>query len=180
MATVKAKSSNPIRHNGATIVNGGKVSAKSFVTNTPNMTLTGHYSGMHGSVVADTNDVDKILANGIFAHKGTPGLYIMQGGVTSKIAGLTNSALHSPSAGTHNSIHLLESTRTRRVVTAGWKLDGTFINTPTNALDTYVNIDGGATIDHAARPTRKLPGEFVLMETGKKATYKDYEEKKNG
>jgi hypothetical protein len=89
-----------------------------------------------------------------------------------KLAGVTTDVLNTP--GNYNlanlrPIHYNENWRVRRIVTAGWNYaTGQPLSAPTAADDSFGQ-------DDAARPTRALPGEFVIKESNKRAaSLKDY------
>lgn len=106
------------------------------------------------------------LSSGNFAVL-TPLKYVMRR-VSTELAGLTKTILRSGASdfGVRRSIHKLEAMRTNRVATAiragYWdEYNGVFTTKPTNNNDIS---DFGT--DHAATPTRAVPGELVYK-TGK-------------
>jgi len=98
MSTQKIKPGEPVNNAGATIVLGGKQGGiSSPVTNRPSSEITGHRSGLHGSTVVRTNDVNESIVGGEFA-KQRPGEYSLYG-YSTKAAGLPNNGIANAGAG---------------------------------------------------------------------------------
>lgn len=146
-------------------------------------------------VGADDFDTDKAFVTGtgsISFRKSqgninfmTAGKYVMRR-VTDELAGVANTNLRSGgvSPSFRRSIHKVESIYTRKVATAiragKWNIySGTYSSPqPTNAEEGIANIAGSTvtdgTADHAATPTRAIPGELVYKEPKLTPVQDDY------
>lgn len=181
----KAKSGQPVKDNGATVLYGGNIDSSEAVTNAPDASIVGYHSGVHGSTVpGPTTQGDhpnlstaKPLSAGSFA-KMTAGEYVMRK-VSTKLAGAANTTLQSGASDFgRRSIHFNEQQVTLLQVTAGWDyVTGQFKTTPSTQVDSFGR-------DDAARPTRAVPGELQytghgMAHSGSAAspTLDEYEEK---
>lgn len=160
---------------GATIVFGGNKASNSFVTNVPENRLVMSNPAMGTTIgsqviASATTGVQKTLSSGSLASM-TKGKYVMVW-LTTTLAGVAARQFLTPANYNINrlrSIHYSESMRSRLSVTAGWNyVTGRPLTTPTVQLDSFGT-------DDAARPSRTLPGEFVIKESNKRApSMKDY------
>lgn len=161
---------------GATIVFGGNKASTSFVTNVPANRLVMSNPAMGTTIGSQVptgglTGCQKTLSAGNFATMAK-GKYVMvwlSGGVLAGVAARQFLTPANYNINRLDSIHKSESRRTRLSVTAGWNyVTGKPLTTPTVQLDSFGN-------DDAARPTRTLPGEFVIKESNKRApSMKDY------
>lgn len=178
---VKGVTGNRIKDNGGAVI-GNTTVATSQTNITAKLNVgdsTKRYSPGH-IPLADTAagsgvGVDRALTSGNYA-KMTAGKYLIYR-VTTEIAGIANVILRSGSSqiGLQRPINRLEAIRTRQQRAAGWNyVTGQLLSTPSVTADTFKAIDGTSNIDHAARPTRAVPGEFVYLTAAKTPVQKDY------
>lgn len=173
----KAITGNSYKNKGATVVFGGNANTTSGpVTNVPTLAQVVGNPAIGKSIGSQIvsgglTGVQKALSSGSLASM-TKGRYVMTWLSGGYLAGVAARSLNTPANYNINniqSIHKKESYRSRLIVTAGWNYTtGRPLTTPTAQLDSFGN-------DDAARPSRALPGEFVIKESNKKApSYKDY------
>lgn len=181
--TAKVVSGQPVKDNGATVIYGGTADGKN-VTQVLSSAVVGYHSGKHGSVVpspvshgTDPKGVSKAISANAFATM-TAGKYVGKKYTGSQQA---VSLLESGAADFgRRSIHLNESRFTSLQISAGWNyVTGQFLSTPSTQTDSFGS-------DHAARPTRAVPGELQytdhsMARSGTAAVPKlaDYEAKTN-
>jgi hypothetical protein len=183
MATTTAKGSGVKKNNGGTIAYGGNVSASGPLSQVGFTTL--NFENRFGGSKIPNAETDETIAAGT----GTTGLYkpfssgtyayqvagkYLIRGYTTTISGVANTVLQSGASdfGTRKSIMKIEQFRRTHEATWNWITGQP--STKTAETD-YAGQSG--TTDHAARPTRAIPGEFVIMETGTTPSYKDYSKK---
>lgn len=110
-------------------------------------------------------DGDWQLASGDFA-KMTADRYIMKR-LASFVAGNAYSGLQSGAAdgyGSRRSIHSIESQRRLDIVSWDYVTGFPTYGADRGALVGYENIDGGDFADHAAHPSRAVPGSLVYID----------------
>lgn len=168
----KANSEAAQKPNGGTVVNGGNIAGSAFVAQ--GRTLLGAHSGVHGAVVATggSTGTQKANSSGTLA-KMTVGAYVMMR-VTTTLAGISNTCLLTGAGDFgRNSINYVRYLRGGTVKTMSW-------TTGTKDLPVYTVTYGNvATVDlsagdDAAHPTRAIPGEFTVKQTGAAPVNKDY------
>jgi hypothetical protein len=180
-AYTKAISGNAYKNRGGTVVFGGNATTTttSPFTNNPALSLTvankaiGQTIGSQ-VVASSTLGVQKALSSGNLATM-TKGRYVMTWLSGGYLAGVAARSFNTPAnynINNLNSIHKKESIRSRLIVTAGWNyVTGRPLTTPTAQSDSFGN-------DDAARPSRSIPGEFIIKESNKRAaSMKDYSAK---
>lgn len=160
----KAVSGNTQKVDGGIVLNGGAIvsnrnTAKGIET-------LGYHSGLHGSSVADTADTAKVHEDGTFA-KMAVGKYVMRR-VTTTLAGIANTTLLTGASDFgRRSINGVGAVKVTKLSAFNF-----FTGVPT-----YVSTNYTLT-DHAATPTRAIPGEFTFTPHGNTADYtnmnKDY------
>lgn len=175
---------NVQRLHGMTVMFAGNVPSNSPVTNALSLETAGLHTG-GGSLVAGP-ETDATIAAGT-ATKGTykpysagtfayrPSTLVL--GYSTLISGVSNSALAFPASdvGNRKAIHKREQVRSLHQSVWNWVTGQAGTTTVT------VDYDGvSGTTDHAANPTRTVPGELVVLETGKTPTYFDYTAKTGG
>lgn len=175
-------------HNaGMTVIYAGAIATNSPVTKALSLETVGLHSGCVNKVAGPETDAT-IAANtdskgtykpysaGTFSYALSATHWLIKNACT-QLSGVTNDALLFTSAdtGTRKAISRTEQYRTLHQSVWDWTT-GT-AGTTSVTLD-YAGISG--TTDHAARPTRLVPGELVILETGKTPTYKDYAAKTGG
>lgn len=174
----KAISANAYKNRGGTVVFGGNATTTttSPFTNNPALSLTVANKAIGQTIGSQVvsgglTGVQKALSSGDLATMAK-GKYVMvwlSGGV---LAGVAARQFNTPANYNINrldSIHKKEAYRSRLIVTAGWNyVTGRPLTTPTAQNDSFGN-------DDAARPTRSIPGEFIIKESNKRApSMKDY------
>lgn len=154
-------------------------------TKLDNVGVSRYNKEVFASRVLDNSVADKALSAGTFAYNNSSPIAPK---VTTSIAGVSNTFLRSAAdkPGIVRSIHRQEKVRTTRTTTAiragQWNIyTGKWTTNPTTAVDAFWDNAGNTTsatsTDHAASPTRAVPGELVYM-TGKKApVLNDYKSK---
>lgn len=198
----KAITANAYKNDGATVVYGGNVvSGDRVVTNTLGRTVVGYHTSRHGSKVPSprsnaqiaagaTIPTFKPLSSGNFAQQ-TKGRYIIRG----YTAYLANVATNVLTYGSHlvarRSIHKNERLRTTFVSAFSWTAPTgnnasnnpqstttySYTESNQNSLAYSPNTDGFDGNDNAARPTRAIPGELVMLTGSPTPSQLDYPEK---
>lgn len=169
MATIQsggsAVTSTSTNNDGGVIRRGGTIANNRWTSK-----AIGDTNTIGDTLPYDGSDAVKAISAGNFPHS--------VGGVamktTTTIAGQSNTTLRSAGAEkiTRATVSKIESVGTRRVATSirqgDWTaFSGTFSTAPSGATDSFGN-------DHAARPTRATPGEFVIKEQKLAPVMKDY------
>jgi hypothetical protein len=166
----KAVSGSDYVNNGATVVGGGNIGTNAPVTNVPTTAqVLGHRSGSNGSSVASGDYAGaKWITYGADFATMTAGQYVIRRNC-SQLAGNSYTGLQSGgnAAGAHHSIHFNTSRST--VMIEYWLYPS---GVPVYAATNPSGCEFGD--DHAALPTRAIPGELVYMVTGTTATSGDY------
>lgn len=159
------------KNKGGAVVNGGTTTILDKVA------LGYSNVGVFGSSVKDGTDTDKALSAGTFSYNNQSPIAKR---VTESLSGVTNTVLQSGAdqPGLIRSIHKLEVVRTRRLTTAiragYWNIySGTWSTNPTVAVDTFAT-------DHAATPTRSVPGELTYKTGAPTPVNNDYKAKTGG
>ncbi len=157
-----AISANPQRDNGATVLMGGNIDSSATVTSAPDMAITGagrkpQPKPVKSAYVGTTHSV----ALGTFATLAA-GHYVMKGGnVTTQLAGIAYRGLRG--AGNQNQIRGLHTLWTRNTVLIdSWNYAtgaATFNGGNPSADDFDINGSWQT-------PTRALPGNVVILDTG--------------
>jgi uncharacterized Fe-S center protein len=177
MATLQVDGTSAVtkqttRNNRGTAINVG--SASSVLVNSK---LGSTNQTVFGSTVVNNSVADPALSSGVFAYNNNKPVGVK---LTSTLAGsVSNTFLRSGASdlGSRRSIHRQEVVRTTRTSTAFragyWNVyNGTWTTTPTTAVDTFWDIANDTTsstsTDHAATPTRSIPGELTYK-LGQKA-----------
>lgn len=184
MAITTTKGSGVKKNNGGTVAYGGNVSSSGPITQALAFTTLNFRSGLAGSQIpsaetddtiaagTDTAGVYKPLSGGTYAFRMQPGKYLMRGYSTT-ISGTTNTVLQSgASCYARKSIMKIEQFRRTHESTWNW------ITGQPATVTTETDYAGqSGTTDHAARPSRSVPGELVILEGTTVPTYKDYSAK---
>jgi len=162
MSTRTAKTrANAGGNNGGAIMNGGNIAANSAITAT-NITADGD------NLVSKTNNV------GVFGSTPVASSTVNKANVFLDVAQLNditetlNTLYQDPRPDLTKSIHKTETSRTLQYTTAfrnGYynMFTGKFFVDPTVQVDTFA-------ADHAASPTREVPGELAFMYGAKNPT----------
>lgn len=181
---IEAKPSGAYKDNSATVMYGGNANTTSGpVTQVLDHTTMGYHSGKCGGVPqvpatdatiaagGETSPTFKPFSGGTFAYQAANNYVIP--GVSQTISGAASSVLKFCSMPKlRKSIHKREQVRTLRQ--SSWNLvTGA---AATNTVEVHYAGVSGIT-DHAARPSRAVPGELTIMETGNSATDSDYSAK---
>jgi hypothetical protein len=167
-STSKANAGAAQKVDGGVILVGGTIASSRQTSK--GIETVGYRSGLHGSNINTSLDgVQKVNNSGTLA-KMVNGSYVMRR-VTTTLAGVANTMLLSgSSAYFRRSIHKVGTLRTNFLRQVSWVADDEGGVTVTN---TYQNSSYTLT-DDAAIPTRAIPGEFTLKETGNNPVNKDY------
>jgi hypothetical protein len=111
-------------------------------------------------------------AAGTYAYYDKSKFLIFGYSGTNTISGVSNTKLAFPSSDSvRKGIQKVESYRTLHQ--SSWDRTTGVAGTQTTTLD-WAGVVSTDSTDHAARPTRTVPGEFTILETGKHASNKDY------
>lgn len=172
----KAITANSYKNKGGTVVFGGNANTTSGpITNVPALSLNVANKAIGQTIGSQVisgglTGVQKALSSGNLATM-TKGEYVMTW-LGSTLAGVTTDVFNTPAnynINNLNSIHKKESIRSRLIVTAGWNYaTGRPLTTPTAQSDSFGN-------DDAARPSRAVPGEFVIKKNNSpEASMMDY------
>lgn len=161
MATTVAKSGQPVRNNGAVVPRGGAIVSGGPVTSAPDNLTQGFTSkGVGGTTVlsktgANIGTLKAVSANG-FARTMTPGHFVMMR--YGFIAGAASGFLNSGAADFgRRSIHGKTNRRSYHITS--W-------NYLTGAATKGADTDDDMGSDHAAIPTRAIPGELTFTDRG--------------
>lgn len=157
--------------NGGSVARGGSVASNLL----DNVAVSRYDAGVFGSTVLDNDWADKAVSGGTFAYDNESPVARR---LTTELSGVSNDVLLSGAAVPSNvrSIHKLETLRTQRITTAirankynrytgDW--DGGY---PANAVDSLNS-------DHAATPSRSVPGELTYKTSAPLAVNDDYKAK---
>lgn len=158
--------------NGGSVARGGSVQSGLL----DNVGVSRYNTDVFASTVIDNDYADEAVSAGVFAYNNQEPVAKR---ITTELAGgVANAVLLSGAAVPANvrSIHKLETLRTQRITTAirankynrytgSW--DAGF---PANAVDTLAT-------DHAATPTRSVPGELTYKTAAPLAVNDDYKAK---
>lgn len=161
MAQVKAISSNAIKNNGATVPRGGAIVSGGPVTSAPDNLTQGYTSkGVGGTqVISQTGaniGTQKAVTANAFARTMVAGQYVMMR--YGYIAGSATNFLNSGAADFgRRSIHYKENRRTYHITS--WDYETGVATKGASTNDTFND-------DHAARPTRAIPGELTITDHG--------------
>ncbi len=166
MPTGKIISANDIKHNNGTILWANGTTSR--FASAPGLNVNKGTSSLTTEPKVQTG-VGKTLSAGTFLTDGET-IY----GHSTDLAGVASNVMRITGADRERkALNRLESIRTRRIVLAGWNYaTGAALSAPTVAVDSF-----GA--DHAATPSRSVPGEFVYLQTGKTPVQADYPAKTN-
>jgi hypothetical protein len=160
MAQTTAKS-GPIRNNGATVPRGGAIVSGGPVTSAPDNLTQGYTSkGVGGtSVISQTGSnigTQKAVTANAFARTMVAGQFVMMR--YGYIAGSATNFLNSGAADFgRRAINYKENRRSYHITSWDYETGVATKGAPTND-------DFGQ--DHAARPTRAIPGEFTFTDRG--------------
>ena len=192
MASQKAHSSvTTQKNNGATVANAGNVSSTGATndaglgvvngaghTGGPKPTEQTGTAGNYSSPGKDGRQTAK--GSGTFAFNAQAGKIVAKRNAET-LNGVANTTLQSGGVGKgareNSAIHGIEKYYTLPKYTKN--ADGSHASTSsaggvsTNFIDSAGN-GSAASSDSAAKPTRAIPGEFVMLETGAIPTQKDY------
>lgn len=160
----KAITANSYKNKGGTVVFGGNANTTSGpITNVPALSLNVANKAIGQTIGSQVisgglTGVQKALSSGNLATM-TKGRYVMTWLSGGYLAGVAARSFNTPANYNINniqSIHKKESYRSRLIVTAGWNyVTGRPLTTPTAQSDSFGN-------DDAARPSRAVPGEFII------------------
>ncbi len=174
MSTTTAISTNPTINNGATVVYGGTAD-NSNVTNVPGRTHVGIHNDSYGQW--------KLSSSGNTATywKRSVNTAGISTGVTTHIIRRISTNIVIPgSARFRRGIKHSDTRRTTRFINPAAPLVGGWSVTtglPIQGLPASGSNDDFSATGSIFQPTRALPGEFTLLETGRTPTQKDYEAK---
>lgn len=161
MAQGKAISGNPYRNNGMTIPGGGTTTAGTPVSNTSKSLIQGYLSrGVGGTAPALKNGsnvgTDDAITTRAFAYPMAAGKFVMTR--YGFVGGVANTLLNSGASDTgRRSIHYKTNRRSYHITSWNYETGAATKGAPTN--DNF-----GA--DHAATPTRAIPGELQYTDHG--------------
>lgn len=163
MSTRTAKTrANAGGNNGGAIMNGGNIAANSAITAT-NITADGD------NLVSKTNNVGVFGSTPVVNSAINTASFInIEVGNINNITETLNTLYQDPRPDLTKSIHKTETSRTLQYTTAfrdGYynMFTGKFFVDPTVQVDTFA-------ADHAARPSREVPGELAFMYGAKNPT----------
>ncbi len=171
MATTTAVSANPTRNNGATVVWGGTADGNN-VTNLVGRTIIGSENNIYGTW--------QLASSGNTAPHWKRSAGAVDTGVTTHvIRRVSANVIFTGSSKFRNSIHHNFDIRTSRFInpiglTGGWSYTTGLLlqGAPASGSHDDLGVNGAG-----FRPSRVIPGEYAIMQTGKTPTQGDYEEK---
>lgn len=166
-----------------TVLYAGNKASDSPITTS--LDITSNYNARRDSVktmVAETNatiaagtdsrGVYETYAAGTFNYYNNSKFILFGYSGTNTLSGVSNAKLAFPSSDVlRNSIHKRETYRTLHASSWNWVTG--VAATKTLTLD-WAGVVATDSTDHAARPTRAVPGELTYLETGKTPTNADY------
>ena len=161
MAQTVAKSGQPIRNNGAVVPRGGAITTGSPVTSAPDTLTQGYQSkGVGGTTPLSKTGANigtqKAVSAGTFARNMFAGQFVMTR--YGFVGGSASTFLNSGAADFgRRAIHVKENRRSYHITS--W-------NYVTGAATKAGDTNDDFLTDHAARPTRAIPGEFVYTDHG--------------
>ena len=143
------------RNNGATVLKGGNIDDTLTVSNAPYEEITDGQDSGHGSVVFEVSTrTRRANASGTFAVM-VAGLYVTRRIATS-LAGVANTTLLTGASDFgRRSIHVNTTRRTYHITSWDYVTGAATFGGATN--DDFND-------DHAATPTRAVPGEYVFTD----------------
>lgn len=160
MAVQTVIGSGNFKNNGGTVVYGGAANTAGAITNVPDLSIVASRfvkTNGNGPVIT-TNVIQKADTNGSFGVM-TAGSYVIRG-VTDTLAGVSKTALLSggscPISG-YRPINWKTNRRTYHITSWNYV-------TGAATKGAATNDDFGA--DHAATPTRAIPGELTITDHG--------------
>jgi len=156
MSTTTAGASHGgTRNDGATVVKGGNVDSSLTVSNVPYTSVLDAHSHGHGSAPSEASSWNqKAVSAGTWAQM-VAGSYVLRK-VTTTLAGVANTTLlFGNSDYGRNSIHV-KTTRRSYHITSWDYVTGV----ATKGADTNDSFND----DHAATPTRAVPGEYTFTD----------------
>lgn len=165
MAETVAKSGLPIRNNGAVVPRGGAITTGSPVTSAPDNLTQGYTSrGVGGTTVLSKTGANigtqKAVSAGTFQRNMFAGQYVMYR--YGFVGGSASTFLNSGAADFgRRAIHVKTNRRSYHITS--W-------NYVTGAATKGADTDDNLGDDHAATPTRAIPGEFVYTDHGQAKT----------
>jgi hypothetical protein len=168
----KAITANDLHDNGATVLMGGDIDSSKTVTNAPDLAITGAgRKAQPGPVQSAHTGATYANINGIFA-KLTAGQYAVKGGnITTQLAGVAYRGLRG--GGNANQIRSIHTLLTRStVIIDSWNY-ATGVATINEGSPSSDDFDSGS----YATPTRALPGNLIVNETGGTPSTEAYQEK---
>lgn len=180
--TSKPKSKSVKTCQGTVIYAGAKASG-SPITTSLDISMNLH-TGTHGAKVKGGDSLATIAAgtatgptfkpysSGTFAYWNNSKFILFGNPLTNTLSGVANTKLTFPSNdAVHNKNNRTEKYRTLHQ--SSWVWTTGKATTATVTLD-WAGVVATDSTDHAARPTRAVPGEFTYLETGKTPTNADY------
>ena len=200
MAVTSARTGQPVKNNGATVVNGGSASTSGPVTNILDIVeIADTVPGKIGSkVVANdgtgANTTDRVGVSGVragatLAYNAGPTEWVMRG-VTQTLAGQSNTALLSKGSDWNgqpkDNIFQLTTTRAygsgdsttyNMLAKPNGTINPNFVKgSGAGNIVRFVRTSDGVTAatDDAATPTRSAPGELVYRTGAKNPVMDDY------
>ncbi len=186
--TVKPTSKSDLTAKATVIYAGNKASNSPITTS---LDLTSNFNARLDGTKSRVAETDATIAAGTSSRgvykpysSGTFGYYnntkfILFGySGTNTLSGVANTKLAFPSSDVlRRAIARRETTRTLHASVWSWVTGSA--STKTVTLD-WAGVVSTDSTDHAARPTRAIPGEFTYLETGKTPTLADYPAKTGG
>jgi|14BtaG_2_1085337.scaffolds.fasta_scaffold00598_10 hypothetical protein len=176
MSTTTAGASHgTTRNNGATVLKGGDIDTSATVTNAPYEGIVSFRSGKHGGEPNESSSHNqKAVSAGTWATM-VAGSYVTRK-IAETLAGVANTVLlFGNSDYGRRSIHYKTNRRSYQIT------DWSYITGAREGVTTSNDAFGD---DHAATPTRAVPGELVYFDHAPAASgslavplYDDYEEK---
>jgi hypothetical protein len=161
MAETKAKSTQPIRNNGGVVPRGGAITAGSPITSAPDNLTQGYTSlGVGGtkpiSSASANIGTQKAVSAGTFARNMVTSQYVMMR--YGFVGGAASTFLNSGAADYgRRSINFKTNRRSYHITS--W-------NYVTGAATKSGDTNDSFNDDHAATPTRAIPGELTYTDHG--------------
>ena len=157
MAIHNAVSGQPVKDNGATIPRGGNIDSSSTVTNAPdNVTQGAGSNGGTQPVASATLGTQAAVSGQAFARQDVAGQFVMR--TYGFIHGAASNMLNSGASDFgRRAIHSKTNRRSYHITSWDYATGAA-----TKGADTNDDFND----DHAATPTRAIPGEFTYTDRG--------------
>ena len=171
MATTTAASAKPTINDGGTVVYGGTVAGN--VTNAPGLTHVGIHNNQYGNW--------QLSSSGNTAPYWKRSVPTADTGATTHVIRLVSANIIIPGSARFLRARAYNDTwRTTRFINPALTLTGGWSYTtglPLQGLPASGSNDDFSATGTVFIPTRALPGEYTLLETGRTPTQGDYEAK---